>query len=146
MYSLSRLDKTRHMFKWLSADPYADIIREVSSLLNSQVPGAKLTRFIVTAKPDWMTSGRPGNRGHNRAIMMRVGIAFPFVLDVETPQDGIYTLSGTYSWVATALDEPGGTRQRVWLDLDGTMKEFGARGQLKTRVFSMDAPALTAAS
>lgn len=146
MYSLTRLDKTRHMFRWLSDDPYADILKEVSSLLTAQVPGSQLKRFVVLAKPDWLTSGRPGRAGPNKAVMMRVGVAFPFVLDVFTPDDGLYTLRGVYTWITTGLDQPTGPRQRVWLDLDGTMKGFGASGALSRRLFTHDAPALTAAS
>jgi hypothetical protein len=65
---------------------------------------------------------------------VRSGVAFEFDLSVESGGQS-YQLSGVFTWVAVHLDKPGQHKHRVWMDLSGTLVQFGSEGELKTRVY-----------
>lgn len=50
--------------------------------------------------------------------------------------DDTYHLSGVFTWVGTNLDSNPITKK--WMDLDGTLEEFGQEGLLRERIYELD--------
>lgn len=135
MDDFTKLKASEHMLRWLADDPYAAIRGEVESILNRQVPGARLVAFRVASDPQWLTGARPSETNPKKAILVRTGVAFAFSLLVNEPSGTSHELSGVYSWVGVHLDDPQETQQRIWLDLNGLLDEFGSEGALKQRMY-----------
>jgi hypothetical protein len=67
-------------------------------------------------------------------ILVRSGVAFEFELTAET-QGRSHPLTGVFTWAGIDLDQPGQHKHRVWLDLKGTLAEFGSEGELAARIY-----------
>ena len=129
------LNDTRHMFEWFFETPYKDIWTEVQTILQNQVPGAELRKFTVTAEPDWLTTGKTNPEDESKMIVTMAGFAFAFTLDVFAPERGVDTLQGVFSYAGANLDGPSEARQtQLWLDIGGTLDEFGSAGRLEDRL------------
>lgn len=129
----SRLADSKHMLAWLSDDAEQAILTEMSDMLNQQVAGSALTRFVVTSDPVWLSGGKPSDDGSSMTLT-RTAVAFELELDVKGP-DATHTLVGVYTWAGSSLDQPGEHKQRIWFDIDGTLDEFGADGLLASRIY-----------
>ncbi|MCA9690882.1 MAG: hypothetical protein KC636_14845 [Myxococcales bacterium] len=135
---LSALDDTVHMLQWLHPEPYRALRDWVAEALAEQVPGSELLELRAVGEPEWLTGARPGG-DLERAVLVRTGVAFPFTLRVRTPKGVVHALAGVISWVGRNLDDPEQRMQQRWLDLDGTLEEFGAEGALTPRLLGVDA-------
>lgn len=135
MDDFSKLEPTKHMLMWLSAEPYVAIRREVERILKQQVADSRLETFCVASEPQWITGARPGGGDPNKAILVRTGVAFEFRLNVREPSGRAHELQGTYTWVGTNLDNPDTAKQRLWLDLDTTLGTHGSKGELMLRMY-----------
>lgn len=129
------LEPTLHMLQWLAEDPLREIVEAVSSILDEQVSGSILRRFRVVTEPEWLTGALRSEDDPNIAILVRCGVAFPFVLQVEHLDNRLFELQGVYSRVGVDLNLPDQARQRVWLDIDGDMPTFGSNGALHERLY-----------
>lgn len=136
MKDFSKLNDTEHMLQWLADQPYEEIFGEVQGMLAQQVPGSVLESFVVTSEPQWLTGARKSEDEEEKVILVRTGLAFEFELAVHG-NGQLHELSGVFSWAAGAMDEPENRHHRCWLDIGGTLDEFGASGALKERVQSM---------
>ena len=135
MHDFSRLEPTSHMFEWLSSDPQAAILDEITTNLRNQVPNSELEEFAVTSDPQWLTGAVPGQDDPNLATLVRTGVAFEFSLVVRVPSGESHRLQGVYSWVGVNLNDPENAQQRIWFDVGGHLSEFGSEGELQTRVY-----------
>lgn len=135
----SKLDQTRHMLQWFADEPYAAIRSHVENMLKQQVPDSRLLTFRVTSAPQWLTCARPSDGDQSKAILVRSGVAFEFELTAET-QGQSHPLTGVFTWAGIDLDKPGQHKHRVWLDLKGTLAEFGSEGELAARIYFEQAP------
>ncbi len=131
---LSKLESTQHMFKWLADEPYAFIRSNIEGLLREQVADSRLVVLRATSDPHWLSGGRKMEEDDTKMVLMRAGVAFEFDLTVEA-QGKTHRLTGVYTWVCVHLDEPAKRQQRVWLDISGTLAQFGTDGELKTRIY-----------
>jgi hypothetical protein len=133
MDDFEKLRKIEHMLKWLADDPFATIRSEVEGLLQEQVPDSILKSFRVTSEPQSLTGARKVD-GSTEAILVRLGVAFEFHLVV---MNGVQSLNvtGVFSWVGVNLDRPSERQQRIWFDVDGTLKTFGSEGELIVRLY-----------
>ena len=122
------------MLRWFADEPYAAIRASVEDMLKEQVADSCLKSIKVLSDPDWLTGARPSETDETKAILVRCGVAFEFNLTVES-QGCSHSLSGVFTWVVVKLDQPGHHQQRIWLDLGGGLAQFGAEGELKTRVY-----------
>ena len=122
------------MLKWFADEPYVAIRSNVENTLKQQVADSRLLTFRVLSKPQWLTGARPSDSDKSQAILVRSGVAFEFELTAET-QGQSHRLTGVFTWVGVDLDKPTQHKHRVWLDLDGKLDEFGAEGELKTRIY-----------
>ena len=134
MDDFTKLKKTEHMLKWFADDPYAAIRSSVEDTLKQQVPDSRLVTLGVLSEPQWLTGALPSEGGSSKAILVRSGVAFEFALTVES-QGRSHQLFGVFTWVAVHLNKPGQHKQRVWMDLDGKLEQFGSEGELKTRIY-----------
>ena len=131
---MKKLDATKHMCEWLADDPYKHIISTIEGMLDTQVKGSKITDFEVTSSPDWLSGGIPSVEDESKMILVRAGVAFEFKLRVKT-NDTDEALKGVYSWVGVHLNDVEKHQNKSWLDLNGTLKEFGSAGLLKMRIY-----------
>lgn len=122
------------MFDLMSDEPFMQIQTDITDLITQQADGALITRFSAIGEPDWLSLGRRDDNGEN-AVLMRLGVAFEFELDVTTPEYGDHALIGVYTWVANGLDSTDEQKQRIWMDLDGTLSDYGSNGLLRERIY-----------
>ena len=122
------------MLQWLADEPYAAIRSRIEGMLQQQVSDSRLKELRVTSAPQWLTGVRPSETDDTQSILARAGVAFEFVLSVES-EGKLHQLCGVYTWVVVHLDQVGQGKQRVWMDLDGTLTSFGSDGELMSRVF-----------
>lgn len=134
MFILSKLEASRHMFDLLSDAPFEQIQLDLIDLITEQISGSHITRFQAIGEPDWLSLGRRDESGEN-AILVRLGVAFAFEMDVTTPEHGDHALTGVYTWVANGLDTADDQIQRIWMDLSGDLDEMGSKGKLRDRIY-----------
>jgi hypothetical protein len=134
MDDFAKLKETEHMLLWFAAEPYAAIRSSFEDMLEQQVADSRLATLQVLSEPQWLTGGRPSDTDKSKMILVRSGVAFEFGLSVES-QRRAHQLSGVFTWVVVHLDKPGQHKQRVWMDIDGTLAKFGSEGELKNRVY-----------
>ncbi len=128
------LEHTRHMLQWLADEPYAAIRRSVEGLLREQVADSRLLDFAVSAEPEWLTAATRSESEPNIVTVRRAAVAFEFCLHVSGGGQ-THELRGVYTWAAWHLDRPvQEQKQQVWLDLGGTLAEFGENGKLRERL------------
>lgn len=128
---IKKLKDTQHMFTWLSSDPMNEMITIIESMFQEQVKSTELQSFKVVEDPQWLTSGKKTEK-ENKVILSKsaVAVACEFVLkDVN----GTYHLKGIFTWAASNLDEA--PKHKQWMDLDGTLEEFGSGGLLAERIY-----------
>ena len=130
----SALDASREMLAWLDPAPLTVIRDQMTRWLTAQVQGSQLLWVRMVGPPDWLSGGRPSDDDDEQVIMVRTGMACLFDLMVRTPDDIEYALSGVFSWVGYDLDTPERS-QSIWIDLGGTLEDFGAQGALATRIY-----------
>lgn len=130
--NLEKLDNTKHMFKWFSKEPYQEMLQIVEEMFKEQVPSAKMLNFSVVSDPQWLSGGKKSDEDDNHVIIVRAGVAFESEFTLKD-NNGIYNLKGIFTWVATSLDSE--SKQRQWMDLDGTLDEFGSNGLLNERIY-----------
>ena len=138
MKDFSKLDETKHMLMWLADDPYAVVWSETEKSLTRQVPGSRLTSFQVSSSPQWLSGAKPRKDDTSKAILVRTGVAFEFVLSVSHPDGRSFNLQGIFTWVGTHLDDPPNVKQRLWMDLNATLATHGEGGLLKERLYLLD--------
>jgi len=129
--NFTKLDNTIHMLEWFSEEPYQKILDIIEKMYIKQVPSTKLLDFTVVSDPQWLSGGRKTE--DDKVILVRAAVAFSceFILQ---DNNGTYNLKGVFSWVGTELDKA--RNQQQWMDLDGTLEEFGSDGLLKARIYS----------
>jgi hypothetical protein len=130
----AKLKETEHMLKWFADEPYAALRSSVEDSLKQQVADSRLTSLRVLSEPQWLTGALPSEGDRSKAILVRSGVAFEVALTVESRGQS-HQISGVFTWVAVHLDKPGQHKQRVWMDIDGKLAQFGSEGELKTRVY-----------
>lgn len=135
MDNFEKLHQTEHMLKWLDDDPYNSIRSEVEDILQQQVAGSVLNFFRVSSDPQWLTGARKREDGSNKAILVRVGVAFEFELSVDGEGE-THELKGVFTWAGFDLDDPVNRRRQVWFDINGDLATFGSDGELVTRIYS----------
>lgn len=123
------------MLEWLHSDPFEAIKSEFQSNLEQQVPGSVLLGLHVTGKPEWLTGGIKKEEDDSAIILVRTAVAFPFELSVKTHENDAHDLFGVYSWAAVNMNSAENIAQRTWMDLNGTIKQFGSEGELARRVY-----------
>ena len=129
--NFKKLEPTKHMLKWLSEDPYNEILTIIEDMFIKQVPSTKITAFNVVSEPNWLNGGKKDE--NNMMVIKRSGLAFLCEFVLKNDQ-GTYPLKGVFSWVAVNLDTANADYQQ-WFDLDGTLQEFGSDGLLKERIY-----------
>ena len=134
-FNFEQFEETIHMFKWLHPDPTEAIKEAFQENLSSQVSGSVLTKLHVTDNPQWLSGGVRREDDEEKIILVRAGVAFSFLLNVQDADEVVHELNGVYSWVSVNMNNPEETKQRTWFDLNGTLEEFGSNGLLATRVY-----------
>ncbi len=135
MDDFSPLLDTEHMFKWLADEPFPAIRTDVESLLCQSVAGSRLLSFQVTSTPQWLTGGRREGEDAKHVILVRTGVAFEFMLSVQTPANDVFDLKGVYTRCGYRLDDPENRKYQSWLDIDGELAAFGKDGELMLRLY-----------
>lgn len=133
MDDFSKLDETKHMLEWVCDGTYQQIRNEIEALLAKQVTGSKIKSFCVTSSPDWLTRGLKQDNNPDKVILKGSGVAFEFSL-VVIHDEGEETLSGVWTMVGYQLNTQSRSFQQ-WLDINGTLAEFGKDGELMIRVY-----------
>ena len=125
LYNFNMLNASYHMLQWLADAPYQHICQNIEQLLCQQIPDGRLLDIAATSMPQWQTvEVREEENGQTVAIS-RTGMAFEFVLHVSG-NGQTHKLTGVYTWAGSRLNRPPAEqRQRVWLDLNGTLADFG---------------------
>jgi hypothetical protein len=134
-FYFENFEESKHMLEWLHPDPFEALKSEFQSNLEQQVPGSILLGLHVTGNPQWLTGGIRQDDDDSKIILVRAAVAFSFELSVKTPENIIYDLSGIYSWAAVNMNSPENIAQRTWMDLNGTIEQFGSEGELAHRVY-----------
>ncbi|SQI33844.1 Uncharacterised protein [Leminorella richardii] len=138
MDDFSLLLDTEHMFKWLANEPFPTIRSDIESLLCQSVVGSRLLSFQATSKPQWLTGGRRESEDAKQVILVRSGVAFEFMLSVQSPTGDVFDLQGVYSRCGYYLDEPEKRKYRCWLDIDGDLTTLGEEGELMSRLYEVE--------
>jgi hypothetical protein len=132
--NFEKLIETKHMLDWFSNEPFDEITSTIEEMFNKQSPGTKMLSFEVTSQPQWLTGGRKSDNDGS-IILVRSGLACACKFTLQDHNE-CYHLNGILTWVGTNLDSEPITN--MWLDLDGTLEEFGQKGMLKVRIYELD--------
>ena len=132
--NFEKLIATKHMLEWFSDEPFEVITSTVERKFIEQVPTTKMLSFEVTSNPQWLTGGKK-SENNDTVILVRCGLAVTCNFTLQNNND-IYDLQAVFTWVGTNLDSNPITN--IWIDLDGTLDEFGQDGMLKERIYELD--------
>ncbi len=127
-----KLQATKHMLAWLSNSPFEEMIATITDMFAKQSPNTKMLSFEITDNPDWLTGGT--QTSDNRMTVTRCAMAVLCEFTLQN-DDGVYPLKGVFSWVGVNLDSKPKTK--MWMDLDGTIEEFGGTGLLQQRIYEL---------
>jgi hypothetical protein len=131
--NFEKLAETKHMLDWFSDNPFEDITSTLERMFIQQSASTKMLAFEITSEPQWLTGGRKTEDG--KMILVRCGLAVACDFTLKD-DNGVYDLKGIFTWVGVGLDNEPITR--MWMDLDGTLEEFGQEGALRERMFELD--------
>lgn len=132
--NFEKLEETKHMLDWFSDSPFEEITSTLERMFRQQSASTVMLSFEITSEPHWLTGGRKTD--DNKMILVRCGLAVACDFTLKD-DNGVYDLNGVFSWVGAGLDSEPVTR--MWMDLDGTLDEFGKDGILRERIFELDA-------
>jgi hypothetical protein len=132
--NFKKLDHTKHMLEWFSTEPYAEILESVEQMYIKQEASTKLLAFNVVSEAQWLTGARK-SEDTDKVILVRAGVAFLSEFTLKD-NNGTYHLKGVFTWVARGLDAEA--KQQKWMELDGTLEEFGSKGILNDRIYIED--------
>ena len=124
-YDFQMLSSSYHMLQWLADAPYAHICYNIEQLLRQKMADSRLLDIAATSMPQWQTVEIREEENGQTTAASRTGMAFEFVLHVSG-NGQTHQLTGVYTWAGSRLNRPPAEqRQRIWLDLNGTLAEFG---------------------
>ncbi len=132
--NFEKLEETKHMLDWFSDNPFEEITSTLERMFRQQSVSTKMLSFEITSEPHWLTGGRKTD--DDKMILVRCGLAVACDFTLKD-DNGVYDLNGVFTWVGAGLDSEPVTR--MWMDLDGTLDEFGKDGILRERIFELDA-------
>lgn len=125
LYSFNMLNASYHMLQWLADAPYAHICHNIERLLRQKVADSRLLDIAATSMPQWQTVEVREEENGQTTATSRTGMAFEFVLHVSG-NGKTHELTGVYTWAGSRLNRPPTEQhQQVWLDLNGTLADFG---------------------
>ncbi|WP_225747857.1 hypothetical protein [Eikenella sp. Marseille-P7795] len=125
LYDFQMLHASYHMLQWLADAPYQHICQNIEHLLRQQVSDSRLLSIAATSMPQWQTVTAQEEENGQTVAARRTGLAFEFVLHVSG-RGKTHELRGVYTWAGSRLNRPPAEqRQQTWLDLRGTLAEFG---------------------
>lgn len=133
--NFEKLEETKHMLEWLSDNPFEEITGTLEKMFIQQSASTQMLSFEVTSEPQWLTGGRK-SEDETKMILVRCGVAVACDFTLKD-DNGVYDLNGIFTWVGANLDSQPATR--IWMDLDGTLEEYGSEGALRERMFELDA-------
>lgn len=128
---IHKLKETQHMFTWFSEDPMNEMLTIIESMFQEQVKSAKLQSFTVLQDPQWLTSGKNTEEEH-KVILSKSAVAISCEFSIQD-DNGIYQLKGIFTWVVSNIDTA--PKHHQWMDLDGSLEEFGSDGKLAERIY-----------
>ena len=128
--NFEKLAPTQHMLAWLSDNPFEEIISTLTKKFVQQSASTKMLDFEITDEPEWLTGGKKS--AEDEMIVVRTGFAVPCSCTLQD-DNGTYHLNGIFTWVGVNLDTK--PRTKMWMDLDGTIEEFGKEGLLMKRIY-----------
>ena len=129
----TQLADTKYMLLWFSDNPFEDITTMVEDMFRQQVADTKLLSFEVVSAPEWITGGK--RKGDDTVIVVRSGMAVPCRFTLQSQQT-THQLEGIFTWVGVNLDTHPVTN--MWIDLDGSLEEFGQEGKLQSRIYELE--------
>lgn len=132
--NFEKLEETKHMMDWFSDSPFEEITSTLERMFRQQSASTQMLSFEITSDPHWLTGGRKTE--DEKMILVRCGLAVACDFTLKD-DNGVYDLNGVFTWVGAGLD--GEPVTRMWMDLDGTLEEFGKDGILRERIFELDA-------
>lgn len=125
LYNFNMLNASYHMLQWLADAPYAHICYNIEQLLRQKMADSRLLDIAATSMPQWQTVEVREEENGQTTAASRTGMAFEFVLHVSG-NGQTHKLTGVYTWAGSRLNRPPAEqRQRVWLDLNSTLADFG---------------------
>jgi hypothetical protein len=133
--NFDKLAETKHMLDWFSDNPFKEITSTLERMFIQQSESTKMRSFEITSEPQWLTGGRKSDEDETKIILVRCGMAVACDFTLKD-DNGVYDLNGIFTWVGVGLDNEPITR--MWMDLDGTLEEFGSEGALRERMFELD--------
>ena len=125
LYNFQLLGSSYSMLQCLDYTPYQHICRNIEQLLRQKMADSRLLDIAATSMPQWQTVEIREEENGQTVAVSRTGMAFEFVLHVSG-NGQTHKLTGVYTWAGSRLNRPPAEqRQRIWLDLNGTLAEFG---------------------
>ena len=125
LYDFNMLNASYHMLQWLADAPYQHICQNIEQLLRQKMADSHLLDIAATSMPQWQTVEVREEENGQTVAVSRTGMAFEFVLHVSG-NGQTHKLKGVYTWAGSRLNRPPAEqRQRVWLDINGTLADFG---------------------
>lgn len=132
--NFEKLISAKHMLEWFSDEPFEEITSTIEKMFIKQSPTTQMLSFTITSDPQWLTGGRK-SENDGKVILVRSGLAAACNFTLQD-NNGIYHLTGVFTWAGTNLDNNPITN--MWMDLDGSLEEFGQDGMLKQRIYELD--------
>ncbi|MBA5791756.1 hypothetical protein H1R17_11075 [Flavobacterium sp. xlx-214] len=132
--NFDKLEDTKHMLEWFSNNPFKEITTTIEQLFIKQEPNTKMLSFEITSNPEWLTGGKK-SENNDTVILVRSGVAVSCNFTLQNNKD-VYHLKGIFTWVGVHLNTTPITN--MWMDIDGTLDEFGKEGKLKERIYELD--------
>ena len=129
----SKLTSPDHWLGWLPADPASAVRTQLATALTDQVAGSELQWVKVTEEATFLTGDLPDADDPTKVTVVRAGLAVPFALAVRTTPTQQEILTGSFSWAATGLHQPGHRRDRTWFDVGASSQD--AAKMLESRLY-----------
>lgn len=131
---LTPLAESLHMLEWLNETPLVAIRSSFEGWVDGRVPGSEVLCLAVEGKPELLTGGVPIEGEEGKIRLARVGVAFCFRVEIQSPDGEQHLVVGIFTWVGRELHTKGATQQ-IWIDVNGSLDDFGSGGALRERIF-----------
>lgn len=134
-HDFSKLKNSEHMLLRIYEKPYEAIVEEAEKLLSTKFPHCKISKFIVTSDPDWLTSLRPEN-SEGMSQISRIAVAFEFDLFAKYDGTDPLHMKGVFTWIIANLGLES-RRYQFCIDPNGQLAEFGNKGEMLSRLYAL---------
>lgn len=130
-HDFSLCEASRYMFEILNIS-YQDVVDELERILSKQQAHTRAESFTVLEEPHWLTTvGDENKNGHSPIRRSAFALSSKAILSAQAQSSLALNFIFTLAIVDVGLPT---CRHQFWIDIDGTLNEFGENGALLSRL------------